>query len=217
MPELYIHTLNTDNAALEEASATRERLRGAFPPGASRRMTQLGMLVGSVLGPLTPVEQDAIVYASSFGESRSLEAYLDSFPSASPTLFQTSIHPSGVQQFMIGRQIPCSQLFPVTGASLLVVQSLLTAALTGAPRTILCGGDERGSWLAENRAAALESFAFAMSLGSSRLESSLGRLFLDTSAGEGELGLHDWFMHLHQRTAFEGWIAPDWKLKLEWF
>ena len=80
MLERCINALNVDDAGCEDVAATRERLRGAFPPGAVRRMTQLGMLVGSALAPLSPTESDSIVYASRYGESRSLEAYLDSFP-----------------------------------------------------------------------------------------------------------------------------------------
>ena len=104
MFERYIQAVRTDDSGPEEPAATRERLRAAFAPGATRRMTQLGLLVGATLGPLEPAEDDAIVYASSYGESRALEAFLESFPFPSPTLFQTSIHPSGVQQGLIGRQ-----------------------------------------------------------------------------------------------------------------
>ena len=68
-------------------------------------MTVLGMLVGAALGDLRPGAEDAVVYATAFGESRALEAYLDSFPEASPTQFQTSIHPSGVQQALVGLNV----------------------------------------------------------------------------------------------------------------
>lgn len=217
MPEFYIQALNTDDAGAEEPSATRERLRGAFPPGATRRMTQLGMLTGAVLAPLAPREEEAVIYASRFGESRSLETYLDGFPSASPTLFQTSIHPSGVQQALIGRQAPCTQLFPLSGGEALVTQALLTAWLAGAERCLFCGGEERGTWLVEHGAASTESFAFAMALGRDPSGGPyIGRLRLEQVDGEGALPLRDWFSLLHQRRPFDGLVACGWRLCLEW-
>lgn len=217
MLERCINALNVDDAGCEDVAATRERLRGAFPPGAVRRMTQLGMLVGSALAPLSPTESDSIVYASRYGESRSLEAYLDSFPLMSPTLFQASIHPSGVQQSLIGRQLPCAQLYPMSGDSQLVAQALLTAALTGSARTLLCGGDERGSWLRERGLAAEESFAFAMAIGPERTPGSVGQLRLEQGANEGELGFREWFSLLTRREAFDGAVGLGWRLRLEWY
>src|SRR5262245_32828036 len=96
--ERYISALSVADAGDEEPAVTRERLKDRFARGATRRMTQLGMLVGAALEELVPQPDDAVVYASAFAETRALEGYLDSFPSASPTLFQTSIHPSAVQQ-----------------------------------------------------------------------------------------------------------------------
>ena len=102
MLERHIQTLVTDDTTGEAPAATRERLKGNFPVGATRRMTNLGLLVGSALARLGPQEDDSVVYATGYAESCALEGFLDSFPTPSPTLFQTSIHPSAVQQLMIG-------------------------------------------------------------------------------------------------------------------
>src|SRR5947199_274737 len=77
---------------------------------------------------------DALIYASTFAETRSLEDYLTSFPTASPLLFQTSIHPGAVQQVLIGRQQPVGRFWPLTGRRRLVEHALLTALLEPVPR-----------------------------------------------------------------------------------
>ncbi len=217
MPELYIQNLNTEMPGLEEPAATRERLRACFPAGAARRMTQLGMLVGSVLGPLNPGPEDVLVYASGFGESRSLEAYLDSFPTASPTLFQTSIHPSGAQQLMIGRQTPLRRFFPLSGGRQLVAQALVTALVQEGGRVLLCGGEERGTWLRECGVASEHSLAFALELAHVRSEGSLGRISLERGGGDEGLSLHDWCGLLARRQPFSGDAGAGWSLALEWF
>jgi hypothetical protein len=107
------------------------------------------------------VPEDALVFASTFGETRALEDFLMSFPAASPLLFQTSIHPGGVQQVLIGRQQPIARLWPLAGRTRLVEQALLTAVIEPAPRVALVGGEERGTWMLEHAMASPRSFAFA--------------------------------------------------------
>src|SRR5690349_16951016 len=147
MLERYVHALSLADIGDEEPAATRERLKDRFPRGATRRMTQLGLLIGAALEELAPQSDDAVVYASAYAETRALENYLDSFPAASPTLFQTSIHPSAVQQELIGRQHPVNEFFPLTGRAHLVAHAVQAALLCDAPRVLLCGGEERGTWL----------------------------------------------------------------------
>ncbi len=148
----------------ETAPAARERLGALFPRGAPRRMTHLGMLVGAALDGLPVRGEDTIVYASTYAETRALEDYLMSFPAASPMLFQTSIHPSAVQQVLIGRQQPVRRLLPLTGRRRLVEQALLAALLDPAPRVILVGGEERGTWMLDRGMASDRAFAFALGL-----------------------------------------------------
>ena len=144
MLERHLHALHLEAPGLEEPAATRERVRDAFPRGATRRMTQLGLLLGAVLEKISPTEDDTLVYASTYAESRALEDYLASFPTPSPTLFQTSIHPSAVQQVLIARQQAVRNFFPHTGQAQLVAQATQTALLAPTAHTILCGGEERG-------------------------------------------------------------------------
>lgn len=216
MPVAYIQAVHLENPGLEEPAATRERLKDRFPKGATRRMTQLGMLVGATLEPLAPAKDDTLIYASEFAETRALESYLDSFPSASPTLFQTSIHPSAVQQLMIQRQQPVNTFFPMTGRSHLVAHALEVALLSEGNRTILCGGEERGTWLLENRAASEHTFAFALSL-TTQDQGSLGRIALQSrSVPAGELSLFAFFQALQQRRPLELAPAPGRWLTLTW-
>ena len=216
MPERYLHALSLTDPGDEEPAVTRERLRERFPKGATRRMTQLGLLVGAVLDDLAPRADDAVVYATGYGESRALEAYLDSFPSASPTLFQTSIHPSAVQQAMITRQHPVGEFFPLTGRGHLVGQAIETALLSPAPRVLLCGGEERGTWLLAHGVASARAFAFALVL-STNPAGAKARLALTRTDGPAtEFALAAWFDALAGRQAIDRVIGSGLRLTLDW-
>jgi hypothetical protein len=217
MLERFIQAVRTDAPGSEEPAATRDRLKSRFAPGAVRRMTQLGMFVGAVLGELQPGEDDALVYATQFGEGRALEGYLDSFPVASPTLFQTSIHPSGAQQGLIGRQRSVREFFPLAGGNQLVATAVQAALLAHAERVLFCGGEERGTWLVPHGAASDRAFAFALALTATRSGETCGRIALEASVdAAGALALADWFELLHNRRPFAGAVAPGWRLVLEW-
>jgi hypothetical protein len=216
MLEQFIRELRTDDPGLEAPAATRDRLKTHFAPGSTRRMTQLGMLVGAALGDLQLTERDTVVYASAFGEGRALEDYLASFPAPSPTLFQTSIHPSGVQQGLIGRQRSVGELFPLAGGRQLVAQALLTALLAPAPYAVLVGGEERGTWLVETNAVSDRTFAYAIRLAREPGPGALGRLTLTQQATTGALTHSTWFELLHRRQPFDGPAAEGWHLQLAW-
>ncbi|MBI4624678.1 MAG: hypothetical protein HY736_15845 [Verrucomicrobia bacterium] len=116
MIERYIHHLRVERPAADETvTGGRARLGEKFPRAALRRMTHLGLLVGSALDGLALGPDDALVYATTFAETRALEDYLATFPTPSPMLFQTSIHPSAVQQVLIARQQPLTRFWPMTG------------------------------------------------------------------------------------------------------
>jgi hypothetical protein len=213
----FIHAIHTEDPGLEEPAATRERLKERFPRGATRRMTQPGLLIAAALADLAPGEDDTLVYASCYAESRALESYLDSFPTPSPTLFQTSIHPGSVQQAFIGRQQPVRHFFPHTGRVQLVVHAVQTALLAPTRRTILCGGEERGTWLREQRAASDRTFAFALLL-TPEPAGALGKISLaaaDDTATERFL-LPAFFDALHARQAIDAAVAPGLRLTLTW-
>ncbi len=216
MLERHLQALHTDNPGDETPAAARERLKGRFPPGATRRMTTLGLLVGNALAELGPGPDDAIVYATGYAESRALEGFLDSFPTPSPTLFQTSIHPSAVQQLMIGRQAPVREFLPLSGGARFAFHALRAALLSPAPRVLLCGGEERGTWLLERGLASARTFAFAAALSRECAPGSVGRVRLSRAGGDGELGLESWFDLLDGRTPFDGLVAPGWRLEVVW-
>jgi hypothetical protein len=216
MIERYLQALSLADPGLEEPAATRERLKDRFPRGATRRMTQLGLLVGAALDDLAPRADDAVVYASSYAESRALEAYLESFPTASPTLFQTSIHPSAVQQALITRQHPVGEFFPLTGRGNLPAQALQTAMLAEAPRVLVCGGEERGTWLLAQGYASARTFALALAL-TTEPAGALGRITLGRSEGPlAGLALEAFFDALVARRPLDGVAAPGMRLTLTW-
>jgi hypothetical protein len=220
MIEARIIAVRAEEPGREETAATRERLRERFPRGATRRMTQLGLLVGSLLQELAPAEEDTVVYASRFAENQALAEYLGSFPTPSPTLFQTSIHPSAVQQGLIALQRPVREVIPMSGDGQLAFQAT-RAALLANGRTLLCGGEERGSWLCDFGLASDETFAFAALLeprGSSDGESpGLGRIALEDSPGtDGVVGLHEFARALAGRENLRRPAAPGQLLILEW-
>lgn len=165
MTERYLHHLRVEwPASTETAAEARLRLADKFPRSALRRMTHLGLLLGSVLenSPLT--SDDAIVYATSYAETRALEDYLRSFPAASPLLFQTSIHPGGIQQVLIGRQQPIARLWPMAGRARLVEHALMTALIEPAAQVAVIGGEERGTWMLDLGYASAQPFAFGFIL-----------------------------------------------------
>jgi hypothetical protein len=216
MLERHFQALATDDPGEEAPTATRERLKGHFPQGATRRMTTLGMLLGGALARVEPREEDAIVYATGYAESRALEGFLDSFPTPSPTLFQTSIHPSAVQQLLIGRQQPVREFVPLSGGSLLAFHAVRTSLLSPSIRSLLCGGEERGTWLLEHGLASGRTFAFAAALTREADSNALGRIQIIRDSGEGSLDLPGFFDILHKRSPFDAMVAPGWRLVIEW-
>ena len=218
MPERYLHSLSVADVGLEQLAATRERLKDRFPRGATRRMTQLGLLIGTALEEMVPQTDDAVVYASAYAETRALEGYLESFPGASPTLFQTSIHPSAVQQALITRLLPVDEFFPLTGRAHLVAHAVQTALLSEAPRVVLCGGEERGTWLLQQKAASERTFAFAMTL-TRDTAGAKARVSLEPCAPETPFApftLPRFFDALRERREIDVVAGPGLRLGLNW-
>ena len=216
MAERYLHALQLADAGEETPEQTRERLKAQFPRNAVRRMTQLGLLVGSVLHELPLAESDAVVYASTYAETRALEDYLASFPTPSPALFQTSIHPSAVEQALIARTQPVRWFVPLSGGARLARQALVTALLLPAARVVLVGGEERGTWLRERRLASERSFAFACFL-TAEPAGALARLALETGeAPDAPADTAALQAALRDRTPLTFPAAPGRRLQLDW-
>ncbi len=226
---LYVTSVRTEDIGAEDSAATRERLKNLFPKLATRRMTQLGLVVGHTLLETTPADDDTIVYASQYGETRALEAYIDSFPTPSPTLFQTSIHPSSIQQALIFRQQPIREFFPLAGSDYLIATALQTAVTSVGSRTLFCGGEERGTWLLEHGSASARTIGFTLALIREKPAIPLATLELRISDQMPDakcpmpdarvlspLTLPAFFDHLHQRTPIDQPISPSLHLQLTW-
>lgn len=217
MIERYLHQVRVERPSPDEnAAGARARLADKFPRNALRRMTHLGMLIGSVLDRDSLGTEDALVYASTFAETRALEDFLMSFPAASPSLFQTSIHPGGVQQVLIGRQQSIARLWPHAGRKRLVEQALLSALLEPAERVALVGGEERGTWMQDNRMASERPFAFGAIL-TRGLDGASGRIVFepDEMADEPCPTLEDFSRALEKHDALH-WHGAGGAWALEW-
>ena len=122
-------------------------------------------------------------------------------------------------QALIGRQQPIREFFPVTGHDHLVVRALHTASLAASPRILLCGGEERGTWLLERGTASPRTFAFTLAL-SRDSTCALGRIVLensiDATPGPGALALPDFFDALKNRRPLDLAAAPGTRLSLAW-
>lgn len=190
MLERHIHHVGIQRPPSDEdADAARDRLGACFPRGATRRMTHLGLLVGAALDGLAVRVEDTVIYASTYAETRALEDYLQSFPQPSPMLFQTSIHPSAVEQALIARRQPVRRFLPFSGRERLVGDVLLAALLDPSPRVILVGGEERGTWMLEHGVASDRAFAFALALDADAAGASGRVAFLpDAKAAPDEPG-----------------------------
>lgn len=158
----------------------RARYKAEFPGRTARRMTHLGMMATLCLRKLTVQRTTPVVYGSAYAESESLEKFIDSFPEASPALFQTSIHPSAVEQGLIPGRQAVDRFYPVTGDFNLAGKALENCIVLADSQVILIGGEERGTWLREHGLANESSFAFGLSL-ERGFKPGLGRLTVDPS------------------------------------
>ena len=152
------------NGGNDRAVDAREKYKNDFPGRTARRMTHLGIMVSLCLQKMNVERGTPIVYASAFAESSSLEKFIDSFPEASPALFQSSIHPSAVEQALIPGKKAIDRFYPITSDTDLGGKALETCFLMGEENMIMVGGEERGTWLCEYGLASKESFAFSLKL-----------------------------------------------------
>lgn len=135
-----------------------------IPKRAARRMSTLGKQMHHVLQEVRLDLDTSLVYGTTYTEAVALESYLDSIPFASPTAFQTSIHPGGIEQALIMNRQEVAALFPVAGDKELFLQMLQVGFSCVSPRVVLTGGEEKGSWLTGFDLAYLKSFAFSLCL-----------------------------------------------------
>src|SRR5210317_1678541 len=127
----------------EDAAASVTALVPDIPKRASRRMSLLGKQIHHVLSDIELDLETSIIYGTTYTEAKALEAFLDSIPYASPTAFQTSIHPGGIEQALIMRKQEVASLFPLAGKAMLWTQMAQAAMTCMTPRTIVVGGEEK--------------------------------------------------------------------------
>jgi hypothetical protein len=122
-----------------------------------------------------------------------------------------------VQQVLIGRQQPVARLWPLAGRVRLVEQALLTALLEPAPRVVLLGGEERGTWLLDQGFASDRAFAFALVL-TRDPAGALGRIaFMQGPGATDEVGppLSAWAQALASRQPL-AWRGAGGKWSMDW-
>jgi hypothetical protein len=201
MPERHIHAFAGVFPDPADERATLAPIKDGMPPRAVRRMSRLGILLHHVLRGMPVGVETTLIYATTHTETHALESYLASLPYASPTAFQTSIHPGGVEQALILQQQPVGVFLPLAGESDLPLQALRCALTDTAADVIVCGGEEQGSWLQDFNLAYPYSFACALHL-STRAAGSLGTVAWDPAAAADGLprpSLRTFARQLHDR------------------
>lgn len=209
------HCVSGGDDSTQEARARR---KSEFPGRSARRMTHLGMLIGHCIQRLDIRESTPVVYASAYAESSSLENFIDSFPQASPMLFQTSIHPSAVEQALITHRQPIRQFYPITSECNLAGQALENAIMLGNEEVAVVAGEERGSWLCPFGLASEESFALGLSIAKSG--EGIGEIRFEEAndlSADSSIDLPSLYESINERRnlqvpsfALGEWIRLDW-------
>ncbi|MDQ8186362.1 hypothetical protein [Pelagicoccus sp. SDUM812002] len=207
------------DGAQDKAAEARSRYKEFYPGRSARRMTHLGMMIGACIQKLGAEKSVPVLYASAFGESESLERFIDSFPQASPALFQSSIHPSAVEQALIPSKQAVDRFYPITSERFLFAKALENCFLLEEEEVVLLGGEERGDWLVPVELASGESFAFGLrlrrggdGLGTISLESDVSlEGAVDTPFSELARALEERRQIRVPSFALDAWIRIDWK------
>lgn len=171
----------------EDAAAGLEAVRDTLPRAGARRMSRAGLAVKSALGAESPAPGDAMIYASVFGMTATLEDYLASFPHPSPLAFQNSIHPAGIEQVLVMEKRAVGEFFPVAGEErLLAIAALETIFRCVAPVRRLVGGEESGTWMSLAGCGNMRTFAYALTV-SPDAEGAIGKIVrTDAAAPDAE-------------------------------
>jgi hypothetical protein len=144
--------------------ALRSELSGHLPKLAVRKFSDSGLQMASVLRELGTSEDEPVISASTFAESRSLEEFIDSFPAPSPARFQRSVHPSAVQQARVVVNAPLRTYIPIAGQEGIAIVAVRTALSLGEGVMHLVGGEECGTWSVGIKAGSGTGFAFGLKL-----------------------------------------------------
>lgn len=148
------------------SSEERQELGAGLPRSSLRRCSDLGILMATAMDALAIQENDPIVFLSKGSEARALEAYLESFPTPSPTRFQTSVHPGSIQQVRVARQAPIADYTPMIGDACLPLVGLRTVLFKEPGGCVVLGGEEQCGWLDRYDMGSTEAFVFGFRLSS---------------------------------------------------
>lgn len=218
MSELYIHRKAVwTEPSINDAEALAD-LKSGFPGRSARRMTRLGMQVSHVLRQLELSTTCSLVYATTYSETCTIEKFLDSFPFPSPQAFQTSIHPGGVEQFLIQNKQSITEFFPLAGMDDLLLRALDTVMLCAGQTVILCGGEELGTWLADDGVSSETNYAWALELQREASADSIGRISwqgLAAEAGDPAI-LANFIQALEAQTTYQYHAPAGGQLELSW-
>lgn len=218
MSELYIRKKAVWTEPSLNDSEALATLKSEFPGRSARRMTRLGMQLSHVLRGLEIDESCSLVYATSYSEICAIEKYLDSFPYPSPQGFQTSIHPSAVEQFLIQNKQAITEFFPLAGKEDLLFRALDLALLCQGERIILCGGEERGTWFSEVGVSSESNYAWALELSAQATADSIGCIaWSHLAEAEGETAvIIDFLKALQAEEDYVYDSADGGKMELNW-
>lgn len=166
----------------DPACPSVEALGEGLSRSQARRMSLLGRLVHGLLREESLHPDEPLIYGTAFAEARALETYVRSLPAASPTAFQTSIHPSAVQQALIARGQAVGQLVPLAGEDDLAARACLCALLSPAPTGHIILGEEAGTWLLDHGLASPAAWALLLRWGPADADDAVASLEVDLDA-----------------------------------
>ncbi|MGZ0654592.1 hypothetical protein ACWPKS_03205 [Coraliomargarita sp. W4R72] len=218
MSELYIQRKAVWTEPHINDAEALANLKAEFPGRSARRMTRLGMQLSHVLRQLEICTDYSLVYATTYSETCTIEKFLDSFPFPSPQAFQTSIHPGGVEQFLIQNKQSITEFFPLAGMDDLLLRALDTVLLCSGQKIILCGGEERGTWLADDGVSSETNYAWGLELQRSPSPESIGRISwqgLAAALGDPSL-LADFIAALESQATYFFHAPEGGQLELSW-
>ncbi len=219
MIKTFIHQVRTTS---KQGTFTNDELseyRKRFEVSEARRLTPLALLLGDVIRPFNIIGDDTVVYATTYSESLILEKYFASMPAASPTYFQNSVHPSGIEQVFIARKLPITCLLPFAGSDNLMLGVFSAILLSTSKCRYLVGGEFQATWMSETSCASDVSFAYALHF-SVEKAGAIGQLTWETdgvNTEEHSMGNVLFYQKIRDRQKIRI-TNPDYGVfNLEWF
>jgi hypothetical protein len=140
----------------------RSQLAAHLPKLAVRKFSESGLLASAALHSLCLGMEEPLVSVSTFAEGRSLEDFIDSFPTPSPARFQRSVHPGAVQQARVASNTPLRTYVPIAGREGVAIVAIRTLLTIAGPSACFLASEECGTWSVGIKAGSDIGFAFAL-------------------------------------------------------